>query len=261
MKKMFCKLRKYLNDRSQKIMQKTMQINHRGHQFSFHVPNHICRYRAKTFASKEPETLAWIDSFEEGVVFWDVGANIGLYSIYAAATRNARTFAFEPSVFNLELLARNVFLNNLHNEICLVPMALNNKAGANQFRLQGTEWGGALSSFDHPIDHTGAPIKTIFQYGTIGLTMDDINRMFSISLPDYLKIDVDGIEHLLLEKADTVLCKCRGLLIEYSGQWNEQSSTIEKILQQYGFHKTFTQDYDPMTNPNGSMNTIWSKTS
>ena len=39
-----------------------------------------------------------------GGVFVDIGANIGLYSIYAAKCRNIKVFAFEPSVFNLEFL-------------------------------------------------------------------------------------------------------------------------------------------------------------
>jgi hypothetical protein len=47
------------------------------------TPNFLTRYMHKTFFTKEPETLAWIDIFERGSVFYDVGANIGLYSIYA----------------------------------------------------------------------------------------------------------------------------------------------------------------------------------
>ena len=44
----------------------------------------ICRYRASTFESKEPETLAWIDGFKKNDSLLDIGANIGMYSLYAA---------------------------------------------------------------------------------------------------------------------------------------------------------------------------------
>lgn len=79
----------------------------------FYVPNAQCRYRVSSFSTKEPDTLEWMDTIPPGSVIWDIGANVGLYSVYAAKSRGARVFAFEPSVFNLELLARNIFLNQL----------------------------------------------------------------------------------------------------------------------------------------------------
>ena len=70
--------------------------------FKFYVPNPLSLYRAKTFSTKEPDTLGWIDSLDKSSIMWDIGANIGLYSIYAAKCRNIKVFAFEPSVYNLE---------------------------------------------------------------------------------------------------------------------------------------------------------------
>ena len=240
-------------------MNKVARVNHGGHTFILHVPNYICSYRADSFHSKEPETLSWIDGFENESVFWDVGANIGLYSIYASVSRMSKTYAFEPSVFNLEVLARNIFSNAQSDRISIIPVALNNKPGVNKFRLQNTDWGGALSSFEHAIDYTGAPLKASFQFNTVGLTMDEVCRVFDIPPPDYLKIDVDGIEHIILEKGSYVLNHCREILIEYSGQWMQQSNQIEASLSQHGFKKKFTHNYDPKLNPAGSMNNIWVK--
>ena len=54
----------------------------------FFTPNSIIKWRVDTILSKEPETIEWIDSFKsdskEKIIFWDIGANIGLYSLYAA---------------------------------------------------------------------------------------------------------------------------------------------------------------------------------
>src|SRR3990167_8176822 len=111
------------------------------------MPNALCHYRAKTFSTKEPETLQWIDNIPEKSVFWDIGANIGLYSLYAAKRRHCRVWAFEPSVFNLELLARNIFLNKLTYQICIVPIALNEELSENLIRMTTTDWSGALSTF------------------------------------------------------------------------------------------------------------------
>src|SRR6185437_4913944 len=86
-------------------------VSHGGISLRLATPNWLADWRVNTFATKEPETLDWIDSLPEGAVLWDIGANVGLYSVYAAKARRCRVWAFEPSVFNVELLARNIFLN------------------------------------------------------------------------------------------------------------------------------------------------------
>ena len=89
------------------------------------IPNSLSKWRAETFYTKEVETLEWIDSFQKESVFWDIGANIGLYSIYAGKKCN-KVYSFEPSVLNLELLAKNIHLNNLSDLITAnSPAALN----------------------------------------------------------------------------------------------------------------------------------------
>ena len=60
------------------------------------TPNAMTGWRVKTFFTKEPETIAWMGEFGSGEVMVDVGANVGMYSIWAAKTRGVRVFAFEP---------------------------------------------------------------------------------------------------------------------------------------------------------------------
>src|SRR6516225_6500482 len=55
----------------------------------FYCLGDLALWRARTLLAKEPETIEWIDSFRAGDVFWDVGANVGLYSLYAAVVRSA----------------------------------------------------------------------------------------------------------------------------------------------------------------------------
>ena len=71
-----------------------------GKNINFYIPNDLVNSRVNTFYSKEPETLKWIDSFikNKKIVFWDIGANIGLYSIYNSQKNpKSQTIAFEPS--------------------------------------------------------------------------------------------------------------------------------------------------------------------
>ena len=58
-----------------------------GKYLTFFVPNYLIDLLIRDFYKKEPETLQWIDNFkrEKKIIFWDIGSNIGLYTIYAAA--------------------------------------------------------------------------------------------------------------------------------------------------------------------------------
>lgn len=134
-------------------------VVHRSHRMLFSAPNDLSQYRLDTFSTKEPETLDWIDSLAEGSVLWDIGANIGLYSIYAAKARNCRVYAFEPSVFNLELLAKNIFLNGLQNRITIVPIALSDSLAVNTFRMSNTELGGHCPHSDTASTSMALPFR------------------------------------------------------------------------------------------------------
>ena len=115
---------------------------HKGIDLVFSVPNKINRFRLDTFCTKEPETLEWIDSIPKGSILWDIGANVGLYSCYAAKARNCQVFAFEPSVFNLGLLARNIFLNKITSQVVIIPLPLSESLSFNTLNMESTDWGG-----------------------------------------------------------------------------------------------------------------------
>ncbi len=215
-------------------MGRVVDVFHDGLPFRFAAPNPLCRWRYETFASKEPETLEWINTMPSGAVLWDVGANVGLYSVYAAKRRNCKIWAFEPSVFNLELLARNIFLNGLSNNICIVPIALSDMLGSSQMRMTSTDWGGALSTFRETFGWDGEAIRQVFEFKTIGLRMMDAVEKLSIPQPDYIKMDVDGIEHLILKGGPEVLKNVKGVLIEVNDSFHEQASQCQQLLLEAG---------------------------
>jgi hypothetical protein len=125
-------------------MKQTQKVEYQGVNLVFSIPNGLGKYRVDTFSTKEPETLEWINSMPQGSVFWDIGANVGLYTCYAAKVRGCRVFSFEPSVFNLEMLARNIFLNGIVNQATIIPLPLSDALAANKFNMTTTEWGGAV---------------------------------------------------------------------------------------------------------------------
>ena len=228
-------------------------VNHNGTQFKLSVPNALCYWRAKTFSTKEPETLSWIDGFEKKSVFWDIGCNVGLYSVYAAKKDNY-VYGFEPSFFNLEIIARNIKLNNLSNNFTVLPIALNDKNKMSELKLTSGVWGSAHSTFDKNYTADGSIINEKFTYQTVGFSMDEIVKILNLSYPDYIKIDVDGIEHLILNGGKNVLLNVKSILVENSSNFYEQTDGIKNILGETGFELSREVIID-----NNYRNQIWDK--
>jgi FkbM family methyltransferase len=217
-------------------MNRTQIIEHQQVNLKFSIPNILNRYRVETFASKEPETLKWIDSIPEKSVLWDVGANIGLYTIYAAKARNCCVISFEPSVFNLELLARNVFANSVQRQVTIIPIALSDNVGSSMLKMTSTEWGGALSTFGESFDQNGNALKEVFEYKTIAFSLSDAVRLLGIPMPKYIKIDVDGIEHFILRGGACVLSEVDSVLVEINDDFTAQADEAAQHLKNAGLY-------------------------
>lgn len=241
------------------IRNRTKNVVYNQMQFVFSTPNSLCLTRANTFATKEPETLKWIDGFATKSVVWDIGANVGLYSIYAAKSKECVVYSFEPSVFNLEVLARNISLNDLGKYITIMPFALNDKMGRGHMSMSTDNWGGALSTFDKSYGMDGKEFKVVFKYPIFSLAMDDLIHKLNFTYPDYIKLDVDGIEQLILAGGIDVLSKVKGVLIELPDLWHEQTTICENLLQNAGLTKVLKNVWHPKDNPYGSANQIWER--
>lgn len=216
------------------LLNKKTKIKHKNISLIFYTPNQLCKYRANSFSTKEPDTLCWIDSFEKNKVFYDIGANVGIYSVYAAK-RGMQVVAFEPSLFNLEILARNINLNYLQETIRILPIALNSKNGINKMRHSTTQWGGALSTFEKQYGFDGKALNEVFSYLTLGITLDFTIKYFDLFPPDYIKLDVDGIEHLILQGGTKYIKDVKEVLVEVNEYFEEQNESCNEILKSYGF--------------------------
>jgi FkbM family methyltransferase len=227
----------------------------------FSTPNPLNVYRAKSFEAKEPETLKWIDEIPKGSVMWDIGANVGLYSCYAAKSRGCRVYAFEPSVFNLELLARNIFINGVVDLISIISLPLFDKVELGKLSMTTTDWGGAMSTFGETYGHDGEPIKKVFEFSTFGISMDEAMKFFHLEMPDYIKMDVDGIEHLILKGGVRILENVKGILIEINDNFHTQSEDAFALLSAAGLtflEKKHAEIFDHVnTAAKHTYNQIW----
>ena len=249
-----------LGEKISKAMKKKIRvIVHQNVELKLFVPDELNDWRAITFASKEPETLAWIDTFENSSVFWDVGANIGLYSIYAAQKKSCKVVAIEPSIFNLEILAKNIALNNAERLVTIFPIALTNQNSQGLFSMSSDEVGGALSTFGKEYGYDGKKLDFKFQFQGIGMRMDNAVDLWGLDQPDYVKVDVDGIEHLVLEGFGEKLKKVKSLLIEVNKDFKEQAAAIEHLMTKHNFNLLTEHPVTSLNIAGQTFNQIWMK--
>jgi FkbM family methyltransferase len=238
-------------------MDRSIKVFHKDIELIFSTPNPLTAWRAATFSEKEPETLEWIDNMETGSILWDIGANVGLYSIYAAKSVNATVFSFEPSIFNLELLGRNICNNKVDKNISIVPIALSNTNGFNFMRHTTMGWGGALSGFGTEINQDGNKLNSIYQYKTLGFKPDDLLKTDILIQPDHIKLDVDGIEHLILAGSQKILKHTKSILVEINEDFSTQNELARKILLDAGFQQTITRQSVYNLKDQNISNQIW----
>jgi FkbM family methyltransferase len=193
-------------------------VHARGITFSMTCPNWIMRFRMDTFATKEPETLDWIDAHvRDGDVVFDVGGNVGIYALYAALRHpRATVVVFEPEYANLHLLRDNIMANGLESRVQVYPLSVSDRTGLSRLHVQDLTPGAAMhteSSAALRTTETGADV--VWAEGTWAMTLDDFCAQSSL-WPNAIKIDVDGGEGRVLAGAATALARpaLRSLIVE-----------------------------------------------
>tara|TARA_B100000902_G_scaffold393187_1_gene446976 strand:- start:1055 stop:1954 length:900 start_codon:yes stop_codon:yes gene_type:complete len=217
-------------------------------KIKFFCPSYKTIARVETLHYKEIETLNWINNFKENenkeIIFWDIGSNIGIFSIYAAEMfNNIEVISFEPSTSNTRVLSRNISINNLSDKIKILPFALSDKPNIiSELNETIFSEGSSKSSYHHKIDAYGKKLSDSEinnKYSIFGTTTDDLIKSKLLKFPNYIKIDVDGIEHLILKGSSNLLknSSLKQVLVEMSPSFTEQFKEIENIFDENGFNK------------------------
>ena len=240
----------------QHIWGKQTSFLHNGISLNFVTPTALTKYRAVTFASKEPETLLWIEEFPEGSVLMDVGANVGIFSIYAALARNCKVYAIEPSLLNLDILLRNIVNNRVSKLVTVIPLALSDADAVQTMFMsqQGFTWGGAHNSMGKNIGQDGQPLNAPIESSQLSITIDSLISLFQLDEAKYVKIDVDGLELLVLKGAKNALRKVNSILIEVDTLHPGQDRAVTSVLSGLGFNRRFK-----IGNINLTENQIWDR--
>ncbi len=174
------------------------------------------------FGRDEPETVAWIEGLPGDAVFWDIGANIGLYALFAAK-RGLRVYAFEPSAQSFAAMTRSAEANGLViDAFCL---ALADGEAIARLNMASSEAGHSMHSIE------GAAAR--FSQAVPAITVDAFIAVFGATPPTHIKLDVDGIEPAILRgAAGTLASTVREVLVEIEG---EPAQAIPGFLAGLGF--------------------------
>lgn len=131
-------------------------------------------------------------SVTEGSVFFDIGANVGFYTLLASSSvgPSGTVIAFEPLPSNIKYLERHIELNALEN-VRLIKAAVSDSSGEGRFAEGPDNCMGKLS------DDGTFVVEMV--------TLDQLITEGKVPKPDFLKIDVEGAEFGVLQGATELL--------------------------------------------------------
>lgn len=204
-------------------------ITVRGLRIQLDVESKTEAWRADTYESKEPETLHWIDTFfHPGDVFFDVGANIGLYSLYAAQRLKGQcsVYSFEPEALNYAKLNCNVRLNGLSGTVLPCCAAISDTLALAPLNLHPCDFdlieegsyepGSSMHSFGSVLDFEDKAFTPYHVQLMFGVSLDLLCGTFGLPVPNHIKIDVDGHEDKVMRGLSGLLAdrSLRSVLVE-----------------------------------------------
>jgi len=220
-------------------------IGLKGTPFEMLATNPLTKWRKNTFWTKEPETIQWIRSFGKDYnhtgdnnntkyrepVFVDIGANVGIYSLYAAWLYPAmRIIAIEPDINNYMELIQNINLNGFRN---IIPMNMAIGAYCKTLHFQSTSQiagnsFGNLVEFPSRVNQHGIEL---FGRALLSITIDYLSQISKI---DFIKIDIDGGEYDAVFGMKDTLGKMKTMLIEFDTA-DSRYGTIKNYINGGGY--------------------------
>jgi FkbM family methyltransferase len=165
--------------------------------------------------------LAFEREIPAGAVVYDIGANVGYFSLLAAVLvgQEGRVYAFEPLPRNVEFLRKHIKLNKL-DTIDVIEAAVSDHSGSASFDL------GASSAMGHLTDSGEMSVRMV--------ALDELLESGGIQPPDYMKVDVEGAEFDVFQGARGILEKYHPTLFLDTHQREAHFPTIS-LLEELGY--------------------------
>jgi len=160
-------------------------------------------------------------AFEKGIkpgdVFYDIGANVGYYSLMAArlSEPNGKVVAFEPLPRNIAYIHKHIAINKLGQRIKVIEAAVSDKNGKAFFNLSSS------TSKGHIAGEGELEVRTV--------SLDELVESGAIPTPDVMKIDVEGAEADVLLGAHKILSTRHPLIYLDTHDRNAHNRTVNTL--------------------------------
>ncbi len=157
---------------------------------------------------KEPGTCDWImKEVRPGEIFYDIGANIGVYTVLAAnyTGENGRVFAFEPHCPSFSRLLDNIRVNNLEHIVTPCNFALHYQQGFFPFYYFSEEAATSHSQIGSASGNSRLEFPAEISELKYAASIDSLIATKEFPPPHHLKIDVDGNEFKILRGMSTLM--------------------------------------------------------
>lgn len=193
--------------------------------------------RALGFLKQEPDTLAWIDAhIRAGDHLWDIGANVGAYSLYACLDKDITATSFEPAASTFAILVRNLDLNGMGDRVVPLCLALSDTNAIAPLYLSDSEAGSSMHALGAPSNVQGE-FTAVGVQQTPSMRADVLLSQLNLRSPDHVKIDVDGHELQVLRGMGDLMDRARTVWIEMEEQAGNPiaQNEIAALLERHGF--------------------------
>ena len=207
-----------------------------GKKLIFATPSLFTLWRVESIFTKEPWTIEWLNELTPEDLLLDVGANVGMYTIWAAAIRQCQVIAIEPESANYAILNKNILQNNLDKLAQAYSIGLSNVNEFCMLNMEDLRAGGSNHAAGEALKFNLKPMSARFQQGCVVFKLDDLIEKKCIPVPSRIKIDVDGFEHKVISGASKMLrnLKVKSLLIETNTKLSEHKKMVHD-LENLGF--------------------------
>ena len=162
--------------------------------------------------------LAFEKMIQPGFVVYDIGANVGYFTLLAAVLtgEKGQVYAFEPLPRNIEFLKKHISLNNLSN-VEVIQAAVSDHSGEALFEF------GASTAMGH-----------LSPTGDLRIKMVSLDRMIAngnLFAPDVIKIDVEGAEYEVLRGAENLIETSHPILFLDTHQREAHQNTLQFLRE------------------------------
>jgi FkbM family methyltransferase len=205
----------YRDQRDLRLFQRTI-VPRDFPNLRFLSPTRALSEELRLGPDREPETRQWIEAISdpESAVLWDVGANIGHYTVFAAK-RGLRVVAIEPMPHNLMLLVHNIGLNAIEDRVTVLPMAIAQQTSPSRMQLSSVRFGSARHKFGGPLLEGGDnATESELSFELCGVSINEASALLRLPPPTHLKVDIDGLDDEAVFGASEVLSGVQGVCCE-----------------------------------------------